>query len=129
MSSPLAPISTTTDAQVPRVAAPAIPPKNPSYPPRTHYGEKPTLVAALKSWDEKIAGVARKLATLKADQPNRLTFERAYHQMLGARDQMADAIRRMPLEAAALYHEDQERLKNAEAALVRLMARWDTGGR
>jgi hypothetical protein len=86
-------------------------------------------VATLKSWDEKIAGVVRKLATLRPDQVNRASFDRAYHQMLGARDQMADAVRRMPLEAGALYAEDHERLKNAEAALVRLMARWDTGGR
>ncbi|QEH32855.1 hypothetical protein OJF2_13400 [Aquisphaera giovannonii] len=129
MSSPADPTAPPLAHRDDAAPPPALPPKNPSYPPRTHYGEKAQLAATLKSWDEKIAGVARKLATLRTDQPNRASFERAYYQMLGARDQMADAIRRMPLEAGDLYHEDQERLKNAEAALSRLMSRWDTAGR
>ena len=45
--------------------------------------------------------------------------------MMGARDQMAEAVRRMPLETGILYDEDAERLRHAEAALVRLLPQWD----
>ena len=100
------------------------PAKNPSYPPRTHFGEKQALEEKLRSWDEKIAALAVKLSVLGAG-PGRASRERLLHQMMGARDQMAEAVRRMPLETGALYEEDAERLRNAEAALVRLVQRWD----
>jgi hypothetical protein len=51
---------------------------------------------------------------------------RLYHQMLGACDQLAEGLRRLPLETGALYDEDCERLKSAEAALGRLFEQWKT---
>jgi hypothetical protein len=98
--------------------------KNPSYPARTHWHERPALEEKLKSWQKKIEAVAQKLAVLGAS-PGRASYERLYHQMLGARDQLSEAVRRLPREAGALYHEDHERLENAEAALSRLFRSWD----
>ena len=71
--------------------------------------------------------MVRKIATL-GSHPNRGTYERLYHQMQGARDQMAECVRRMPLETGVLYDEDRERLTHAEAALTRTLQRWDAGG-
>jgi hypothetical protein len=48
------------------------------------------------------------------------------HQMQGARDQIADAVRRLPMETDDLYEEDRHRLDEAVAALNRLFERWDT---
>ena len=108
-------------------SSPALPDRNPSYPPRTHFGEKKALEEKLRSWDEKIAALAVKLSALGASS-GRASHERLLHQMMGARDQMAEAVRRMPLETGILYEEDAERLRNAEAALVRLVQRWDAVG-
>ncbi len=99
--------------------------RNPSYPQRTHYGERPQLEETLRTWEQKISGVTGKLNTL-GNHPGRATYERLYHQMLGARDQMAEAVRRMPLETGALYEEDHERYKAAVAALGRLFQKWDS---
>jgi hypothetical protein len=41
--------------------------------------------------------------------------------MLGARDQIADAARRLPGEVGELYEEDRHRLEEAVAALDRLI--------
>jgi hypothetical protein len=98
--------------------------KNPSYPARTHWSERPVLEEKLRSWDRKIDALAQKLAVL-GNRPERPAYERIYHQMLGARDQLAEAVRRLPGEAGALYHDDQERLRNAESALERLTRQWD----
>ncbi len=99
--------------------------QNPSYPQRTHFGERPQLEETLRSWEQKIGGVAGKLAAL-GNHPARATYERLYHQMLGARDQMAEAVRRLPRETGALYDEDRERFKAAAAALGRLFLKWDS---
>jgi hypothetical protein len=98
--------------------------KNPSYPARTHWGERAALEAKLQSWDRKIEAIAQKLGVL-GNAGSRSTHERIYHQMMGARDQMAEAVRRMPGEAGSLYDEDHERLVSAEAALTRLAERWE----
>ncbi len=110
-------------------AAPSSPPtrsqiKNPTYPQRTHFAERPQLEETLRSWEQKISGVTSKLKTL-GDHPGRAAYERLYHQMQGARDQIAEAVRRMPLEAGALYEEDRERFNAAVAALGRLFQNWD----
>jgi hypothetical protein len=102
----------------------AVPWKNPTYPARTHWAEKASLEETLQSWDRKIEALAQKFAVL-GNAAGRAPHERIYHQMLGARDQMAEAVRRMPRETGALYHEDHERLAAAEAALLRLVQRWD----
>jgi hypothetical protein len=59
-----------------------------------------------------------------AHDPQRATHVRLYHQLMGARDQIADCVRRMPLEAADLYEEDQERYQNAVAAFERTWGKW-----
>ena len=102
----------------------ANPAKSPTYPQRTHFSERKELLDRLAAWDEKIAAMVRKIATL-GSHPNRGTYERLYHQMQGVRDQMAECVRRMPLETGSLYDEDRERLTNAEAALARTFQRWD----
>lgn len=98
--------------------------RNPSYPHRMHFGEKTQLEQTLRAWDATIAARARTIASLppKAD---RALHQKLHFQMLGARDQMAAAVRRLPLEVGALYEEDQELLHNAQAALERLTRQWD----
>ncbi|AMV38940.1 hypothetical protein [Planctomyces sp. SH-PL62] len=98
--------------------------KNPSYPDRTHFGERSSLEARLKSCDEKLGAVRRKLGLL-ASHPRRADYEKIYHQLLGARDQFVNASYRMPREAGELYHEDRERLEAAERAFAFIHRRWD----
>jgi hypothetical protein len=104
--------------------AAANPFKNPSYPERVHFAERKTLEERLRYWEEKILAMGKTL-TAQGDHPQRDAYVRLFHQMQGARDQMAEAVRRMPLETGALYDEDRERLTNAEAALTRILQRWD----
>jgi hypothetical protein len=101
--------------------------RNPTYPQRTHFGERADLQDRLSRCDDKIAAMARKIVTL-GGHPQRSEYERLYHQMQGARDQLAECVRRMPLETGILYDEDRERLTNAEAALTRISQRWDAVG-
>ncbi len=101
-------------------AQPKSPLKSPSYPQRVHIRERAKWEAVLKGWDQKIAVASRALAT-SADRP---AAEKSYAQMLGARDQIADAVARLPMEVGEMYHEDQHRLEEAVAALERLFARW-----
>ncbi len=97
---------------------------NPSYPQRTHFAERPQLEETLRTWEQKISTVTGKLTAL-GSHPGRAAYERLFHQMQGARDQMAEAVRRMPLETGALYDEDRERFEAAVAALGRLFQSWD----
>jgi hypothetical protein len=106
------------------VPAPSHFAKNPTYPQRTHLGERKQLEDSLHSWTQKFADVEAKLTAL-SNHPARATHERLYHQMQGALDQMAEAVRRMPLESGSLYKEDRERYEAAEAALRRLCSAWD----
>ena len=53
---------------------------------------------------------------------------RVYHQLLGIRDQVAESVRRMPLETGDLYAEDNERFEQAVAALDRVWRQWQTIG-
>jgi hypothetical protein len=99
--------------------------KNPSYPQRVHIHERAHWQGVLKSCEERIAAARKKLDVL-GNSPQRPAFERLYAQMLGARDQVADAARRLPGETGSLYHEDRERLEQAVAALGRVLDRWDT---
>lgn len=99
--------------------------KNPSYPERTHYTDRGRLAASLKACDDKLAEVRKKLGLLE-NHARRPEYEILYHQLQGARDQLADAASRMPREAGELYHEDSERLEFAEQAFARLLKRWDS---
>lgn len=100
---------------------------NPTYPQRVHILERPQLEQALRSCEERLVPVLKKLNALgnHADRP---TFERLYHQLLGARDQVAEAVRRIPLETGGLYHEDKERFEQALAAFERVLKQWAKAG-
>jgi hypothetical protein len=94
--------------------------RNPSYPQRVHVRERAQWQAVLDNWESRIAAARADLARAGGD-PGRA---RLFAQMLGARDQIADAVRRLPQEVGDLYHEDQHRFDEAVAALERLFARW-----
>jgi hypothetical protein len=98
--------------------------KNPSYPQRTHLLERPRWQEVLRSCDDRIAQARQKLNVI-GGSPGRAAFERLFAQMLGARDQVADAVRRLPLETGDLYEEDKHRVEQAVAALDRVFQRWD----
>lgn len=102
---------------------PTEPFRNPSYPQRVHFHERPQLEETVRSWDAKIEELGRTL-TQPSSNPGQEARHRIYHQMLGARDQLAQAARRMPLETAGLYDEDHELFRLAEAVLGRLVQQW-----
>src|SRR5208337_1599049 len=77
--------SKETAASSPAVANPL---RNPSYPQRSHFGERPQLEETLSSWEQKINNLAGILTAL-GNHPGRATYERLFFQMQGARDQMA----------------------------------------
>ncbi len=107
----------------PTTPVPVDPRKNPAYPQRVHILERAHWESLLRSCDEKIAPFTQKLAALNL--PDRARFDLLYAQMLGARDQAADAARRLPGEVGSLYEEDKHRLEEAVAALDRVIRRWD----
>ena len=94
--------------------------KNPSYPQRVHLKERSQWQAVLKTWEDRIAQARTELGARPADAARQKLFA----QMLGARDQIASAAARMPMEVGELYEEDHHRLEEAVAALERLFARW-----
>jgi hypothetical protein len=97
------------------------PQENPSYPQRTHTKERPQWQALLKVWDERVDAAGKSLGS----RPDREAALRLYVQMRGARDQLADAVRRLPMEVGDLYEEDRARVDEAVAALERLFTLWD----
>lgn len=101
------------------------PKKNPAYPQRVHLQERAHWLGILKAWEDRIAGVRQKIQVLGV-HAERSKFDRIYAQMLGARDQIADAARRLPQETGELYEEDKHRLEEAVASLERLFSRWDS---
>ena len=66
--------SKETAALSPPVADPL---SNPSYPQRSHFGERRQLEETLSSWEQKINNLAGKLTTL-ANHPGRATYERLF---------------------------------------------------
>jgi hypothetical protein len=109
-------------------ARPKVPFKSPTYPLRVHFGERAPLEERLRGCEERIQSVRQKL-DVPGNLPDRAGLERLYFQMLGARDQIAEAARRLPLETGALYDEDKERYEEAVAAFERAVRRWEGGGR
>ena len=97
---------------------------NPSYPKRVHLLERAELDGALRSCEQRLS-LARQQLPEVASSANRAVLERLLHQMQGACDQVAEAVRRLPLEVGGLYHEDKERFENAMAAFDRTLARWE----
>jgi hypothetical protein len=105
----------------------ADPNRSPTYPQRVHLDERGQLEEALRSCDQRLGSALQKLNVLAnhADKPR---LARLYHQMQGARDQVAEAVRRLPLEVGGLYHEDRERFQNAMDAMDRIGRRWEKAG-
>jgi hypothetical protein len=104
---------------------PVDPRRNPSYPQRIHVHERAHWQAELERCEAAIARVRPKLDSLR-NSPNRAAFERLFAQMLGARDQVADAARRLPMETGSLYEEDRHRLEEGLAAMERVVKQWET---
>jgi hypothetical protein len=117
------PVSESDSATSPR-STPADPWKNPSYPQRTHLHERAHWQGVLADWDARIAA-ARQAPMTVAMRMDFAPFERMLHQMQGARDQVADAVRRLPMETYDLYEEDRHGLDEAVSALNRLFEHWD----
>lgn len=97
--------------------------KSPTYPQRVHVRERAHWNSILAHWEGKIGEAAKKLEAL-GNHPDRASYHRLYVQMLGARDQIAAAVRRLPGEVGDLYEEDKHRVEQAVAALERLMKGW-----
>jgi hypothetical protein len=100
---------------------------NPSYPQRVHLHERARLDEALRKCDERLNSALQKLNVL-ANHAQKEVLVRLFHQLQGARDQVAEAARRMPLEVGGLYHEDEERFKQAMDAIERIGGAWDKAG-
>jgi hypothetical protein len=110
-------------------SSPALNPfKSPTYPQRIHFQEREALQESLRSCEERIQAIRQKLDTL-GSHPQRESYEQIYHQMLGARDQIAETVRRLPMETGSLYDEDKERYVEAVAACERAYGRWEAIGR
>ena len=93
---------------------------SPAHPPERE-GHWQSVLQAVEA---RLAVARQKLSVLGND-PKRPAFERIYAQMLGSRDQVADAVRRLPQETGDLYKEDHHRVDEAIAALDRLFQKWD----
>jgi hypothetical protein len=106
----------------------ADPHKSPSYPRRVHVRERAHWQEVLRACEAKVAGPRHDLAAMP-EGPRRDAAARLVAQMLGARDQVADAARRLPMEVGHLYEEDHQRLEDAIAALDRVLAKWEEQGR
>ena len=90
--------------------------RNPSYPVRDHFSERTKLEEALRIAEERLDAARRRLEA-GGDPARNSDALRLYHQLLGVRDQIAECVRRIPLETGALYDEDAERFKQATDAL------------
>lgn len=93
--------------------------RNPSYPARVHAYEAP-------KWRDLLAGIEARLESARSrwgatkDAAKKGNSERLVHQLAGARDQVADCVRRLPQEVGELYEEDHHRLEQAVAAFDRV---------
>ncbi len=116
-----------TRSQPTGLARTADPFHNPSYPKRVHFHERARLEEALATCNQKLGAAYQKLS-VAGNHAQRPQFVRLYHQMQGARDQVAEAVRRLPLEVGGLYCEDLERYHQAMAAFDRTWRRWEKAG-
>jgi hypothetical protein len=101
--------------------------RNPSYPQRVHVLERATLEEAVRKCDDRLGAAVQKLDVL-TNHAQKEKFFRLFYQLQGARDQVAEAARRMPLEVGGLYHEDAERFKQAMDAVERISRQWEQAG-
>jgi hypothetical protein len=110
------------------VQRPVNPYVNPSYPQRVHIHERPKWQALLKTWDERVTAAGQTLP-MRTQGPDGEARRLLYIQMMGARDQLAEAVRRLPMEVGSMYEDDRLRLEEAVAALERLFQKWETSSR
>jgi hypothetical protein len=101
--------------------------RNPSYPLRTHTGERARWAAVLDEWRTKVNAATSKLDVL-GNHPRRANFEYVAAQMQGALDQISDSGCRLPGEVGEMYAEDKHKVDQAVAALGRLLVKWETLG-
>jgi hypothetical protein len=95
------------------------PRKSPSYPQRVNIRERAQWQGVLASWESRLAEARRQRAQSGAGSDLLLA------RMEGARDQIADAVRRLPMEVGHMYEDDKLRVGEAVAALERLFAQWE----
>ena len=124
-SQPVSEGESEPESNLPARSQPVDPLRNPSYPQRIHIHERPRWQEVLRRCEDRLGAARQKLSVL-GNVPNRAAYERLHAQMLGARDQVADAAARLPGEAGSLYEEDKHRLEEAVAALDRTWDRWET---
>jgi hypothetical protein len=105
----------------------ADPYRSPTYPQRVYLHERGQFEEALRSCDQRLSAALQKLNVL-ANHAEKPRFVRLYQQMQGARDQVDEAVRRLPLEVGGLYQEDHERFQNAMEAMEWIGRRWDKAG-
>jgi hypothetical protein len=98
---------------------------NPSYPKRTHFHERDKLEESLRLAETRLNAARQKLDAL-SNHAQHAHFVKLWHQMQGARDQIAETVRRLPLEAGDLYEDDKERYTQAVSALDRLWRKWES---
>ena len=99
------------------------PKHSPSYPQRVHIRERAHWQGVLQSCESRVAQARSDFAAMPAG-PKRDACAVLLAQMSGARDQVADAARRLPMEVGEMYEEDKHRLEQAVTALERVMAKW-----
>ena len=97
--------------------------RSPSYPQRVHIRERAQWQAVLAGAEEKLRAAQQKFAVL-GPGADREKYSLLLAQLAGARDQIADAVRRLPMEVGGLYDEDKHRVEEAEKAVERILARW-----
>ena len=114
------------DELTPARTQPVDPLKNPAYPQRVHIHERAHWQGVLDSCEQRIAAARLKHDPGGPGAPDRPGFDRLHAQMLGARDQVADAARRLPGETGDLYEEDRHRLEDAVSALDRVLRVWES---
>lgn len=100
-------------------------PKSPTYPKRNHTTEGPKWLELLAGWDAKIEELLKQVPA--GSNLGELGEKgRILAQMIGSRDQIRDAAKRLPQQVTHMYHEDLERLEFAVAALNRLFVKYSS---
>ena len=97
--------------------------KNPSYPKRVHVLERAQFEESLRSCDVRIGAIRVKLNSL-GSHANRASYERLYHQMLGAETRS----RRRHAECRWKQAGCITRIRNVSARLPRLSSVFSRSG-
>ena len=102
--------------------------RNPSYPERTHFGEKKQLEETLRTWEQRIETAAGKLLVL-GTSTERAALERLFHQALGAARSVGGGSAAVaPGDGRPLRRGSPSGFEMAESALVRLTQQWEAAG-